>query len=78
MNAALQSYIDLTETLCKLCQVGNASDYLDRVNQLVQIVQKVDGYQLPPLDLNREFVESLKTPIQDWQTDTNELCRHRR
>ena len=75
MNAALQSYIDLTETLCKLCQVGNASDFLDCVNQLVQIVQKVDEYRLFPLDLNREFINSLKDPIQDWQTDRNELCR---
>ena len=75
MNAALQSYLDLTKILGQLCQVNNSIDFLDSVKQLGIILHKVDEYRFFPLDLNREFVDSLKTPIQDWQTDRNELCR---
>lgn len=75
MNAALQSYLDLTNILGQLCQVNNSIDFLDSVKQLGIILHKVDEYRFFPLDLNHEFVDSLKTPIQDWQTDRNELCR---
>ena len=34
MNAALQSYLDLTKILGQLCQVNNSIDFLDSVKQL--------------------------------------------
>ena len=64
MNAALQSYLDLTKILGQLCQVNNSIDFLDSVKQLGIILHKVDEYRFFPLDLNHEFVDSLKTQFR--------------
>lgn len=75
MNSALQSYIDLTDTLLLLCQASNKEEFTSATVDIVELLKKVSTYHLFPVDMDLEYIEGIISKDSQWEDNRNELCR---
>lgn len=74
-NSALLSYIELTDTFCKLCQALDKNEFISGLVDLEDILRRVTEFRLFPLDVDITTVSALKNDCREWKNERNELCR---